>query len=218
MTSLLAITLALFGAFALYVATQSAKSESSPAAYIDAGQSLPAWTYIFAGSGAVLASVGPYDFLRLLSSYGFQANQLALSLVFVALVMAVFQKRVWLAARITGSRSLGEVFGAHYQSTSIRIYLLVVLFLFAVPFAAMLLGSAGELLARASEGSLSRVAATSVVAAFLFLASALGGWRATVYIIAALSTVTIALLIFFDCLRRFSIRWVVGLPQGLCRA
>ena len=196
MTSLLAITLALFGAFALYIATQSAKSESSPAAYIDAGQSLPAWTYIFAGSGAVLASVGPYDFLRLLSSYGFQANQLALSLVFVALVMAVFQKRVWLAARITGSRSLGEVFGAHYQSTSIRIYLLVVLFLFAVPFAAMLLGSAGELLARASEGSLSRVAATSVVAAFLFLASALGGWRATVYIIAALSTVTLALLVF----------------------
>ena len=196
MTSLLAITLALFGAFALYIATQSAKSESSPAAYIDAGQSLPAWTYIFAGSGAVLASVGPYDFLRLLSSYGFQANQLALSLVFVALVMAVFQKRVWLAARITGSRSLGEVFGAHYQSTSIRIYLLVALFLFAVPFAAMLLGSAGELLARASEGLLSRVAATSVVAAFLFLASALGGWRATVYIIAALSTVTLALLVF----------------------
>ena len=196
MTSLLAITLALFGAFALYIATQSAKSESSPAAYIDAGQSLPAWTYIVAGSGAVLASVGPYDFLRLLSSYGFQANQLALSLVFVALVMAVFQKRVWLAARITGSRSLGEVFGAHYQSTSIRIYLLVVLFLFAVPFAAMLLGSAGELLARASEGSLSRVAATSVVAALLFLASALGGWRATVYIIAALSTVTLALLVF----------------------
>ena len=196
MTSLLAITLALFGAFALYIATQSAKSESSPAAYVDAGQSLPAWTYIFAGSGAVLASVGPYDFLRLLSSYGFQANQLALSLVFVALVMAVFQKRVWLAARITGSRSLGEVFGAHYQSTSIRIYLLVVLFLFAVPFAAMLLGSAGELLARASEGLLSRVAATSVVAAFLFLASALGGWRATVYIIAALSTVTLALLVF----------------------
>jgi len=195
-TSLLAITLALFGAFALYIATQSAKSESSPAAYIDAGQSLPAWTYIVAGSGAVLGSVGPYDFLRLLSSYGFQANQLALSLVFVALVMAVFQKRVWLAARITGSRSLGEVFGAHYQSTSIRIYLLVVLFLFAVPFAAMLLGSAGELLARASEGSLSRVAATSVVAAFLFLASALGGWRATVYIIAALSTVTLALLVF----------------------
>jgi SSS family solute:Na+ symporter len=106
------------------------------------------------------------------------------------------QKRLWLAARMTGSRSLGEVFGAHYQSTSIRIYVLVVLFLFAVPFAATLLGSAGELLAQASEGAFSPAAAISALAAFLFLASALGGWRATIYIIAVLSTVILALLIF----------------------
>jgi solute:Na+ symporter, SSS family len=195
-TSFLAILLALFGAFALYIAAQSAKSENSPAAYVDADQNLPSWAYIFAGSGALLASVGPYDYLRLLSVYGFQANQLVLSLTLVALVTALFQKRLWLAARITGSRSLGEVFGAHYQSTSIRIYLLVVVFLFAMPFAATLLGCAGELLARASEGAISRVAATAVIAAILFLASALGGWRATVYIIAALSTVTLALLVF----------------------
>jgi len=173
--SLLAILLAIFGAFALYIAAQSAKSESNPAAYVDANQNLPGWTYIFAGSGALLATVGPYDYLRLLSVYGFQANQLVLSLTLVALVMALFQKRLWLAARITGSRSLGEVLRAHYQSTSISIYLLVVLFLFAVPFAATLLGSAGELLARASEGAISRVAAISVLAAFIFLARSAAG-------------------------------------------
>jgi solute:Na+ symporter, SSS family len=195
-TSLLAVMLAVFAAFTLYIAAQSAKSGDSPAAFVDAGQNLPGWTYIFAGSGALLASVGPYDYLRLLSVYGFQANQLALSLILVALVMALLQKRLWLAARMTGSRSLGEVFGAHYQSTSIRIYVLVVLFLFAVPFAATLLGSAGELLAQASGGALSRAAAISALAAFLFLASALGGWRATIYIIAVLSTVILALLIF----------------------
>ena len=196
MTSLLAVMLAVFAAFTLYIAAQSAKSGDSPAAFVDAGQNLPGWTYIFAGSGALLASVGPYDYLRLLSVYGFQANQLALSLILVALVMALFQKRLWLAARMTGSRSLGEVLGAHYQSTSIRIYVLVVLLLFAVPFAATLLGSAGELLAQASGGALSRAAAISALAAFLFLASALGGWRATIYIIAVLSTVIFALLIF----------------------
>ena len=124
MISLLAIALTLFAAFALYIAAQSASSETGPAAYVDAGQNLPSWTYIFAGSGVLLASIGPYDHLRLLSTYGFQANQLALSLILVALATALFQKRLWLAARITGSRSLGELFGAHFQSTSIRIYLL----------------------------------------------------------------------------------------------
>lgn len=196
MTSLLATTLALFAAFALYIAAQSAKSEAGAAAYVDAGQKLPGWTYIFAGSGVLLASVGPYDYLRLLSIYGFQANELALSLILVALAAALFQKRLWLAARITGSRSLGDVFGVHFQSTSIRIYLLLVLFLFAVPFSATLLGSAGELLALASGMAISRAAAIAGLSAFLFLACALGGWRATVYIIAALSSVSIALLIF----------------------
>jgi Na+/proline symporter len=138
-TSLLATTIALFAAFALYIAAQSAKSDT-PAAYVDAGQNLPGWTLIFAGSGALLASVGPYDYLHLLSAYGFQANQLGLSLILVALAAALFQKRLWLAARITGSRALGDVFGAHFQSASIRIYLLLVLFLFAVPFAAARLG------------------------------------------------------------------------------
>ena len=76
MTSLLAITLTVFAAFALYIAAQSATSESGPAAYVDAGQSLPTWTYIFAGSGVLLASIGPYDYLRLLSTYGFQASRL----------------------------------------------------------------------------------------------------------------------------------------------
>jgi solute:Na+ symporter, SSS family len=193
--SLLATTLGLFAAYALYIAAQSANSEADPRAYVDAAQSLPAWTYIFAGSGALLASVGPYEYLRFLSAYGFQANQIALSLVLVALATALFQKRLWLAARITGSRSVGEVFDAHFQSTSIRIYLLAVLFFFAVPFAATLLDSAGELLSRVSDGAIPRAAAIAGLAAFLFLASALGGWRATVYIIAALSAVTVVLLI-----------------------
>ena len=68
----------------------------------------------------------------------------------MALAAALFQNCLWLAGRITGSRSLGELFGAHFQSPSIRIYVLFVLFLFAVPLAATLLGSAGELLAQMS--------------------------------------------------------------------
>ena len=196
MTSLLATTLTVFTAFALYIAAQSAKSESSPAAYVDAGQNLPTWTYIFAGKRRLAREHRPLRLSAPAFTYGFQANPLALSLILVALATALFQKRIWLAARITGSRSLGDVFGAHFQSTSIRIYSSAVLFLFAVPFAATLLGSAGELLARASGDAISRATGDRGLAAFLFLASAIGGWRATVYIVAALSTVTVALLIF----------------------
>jgi solute:Na+ symporter, SSS family len=195
-TSYLAIILGLFAAFGLYIAAQSARTEGDAKDYVDAGQSLAPWTYIFAGSGVLLASIGPYDFLRLLSGYGFQANELALSVIPAALVAALFQKRLWLAARIIGSRTVGQVFGVHYQSASLRIFFLVLLGIFAIPFAANLLGSGAELVAQLSGGNLTRATAVSLIAAFLFLTSAIGGWRATVYVVAALSTVAIGLLIF----------------------
>jgi solute:Na+ symporter, SSS family len=196
MTELLAVALGLLFAYAIYISTQSARKANRTGDHLDAGRRLPAWTYIFAGSGMVFASFNPYDQLRLVAIYGFQANHLALGLVLVTLCATLFQKRVWLAARITGTGTVGDALGAHYGSVSIRLYLLVVLFLFAVPFPAYLLSEAGELIAFATAGDVTRMAAISSLAVLLFVASALGGWRAVVYWSAALSFLVLVLMFF----------------------
>lgn len=192
----LAIILGILAAFAIYIAAQCGRNAAAPADHLDAGRGLPAWAYIFAGGGLVLATFGPYDHLRLVSIYGLQANHLALALIPVALVAALFQKRVWLAARIGGARTIGDAMGSHFQSPSIRIYLLAVLFLFALPLAAHLLAETEELLGIASSGSMPRLPAIAGIAATLFLFSVLGGWRAVIFVCAALSVLAVTLMIF----------------------
>lgn len=196
MSGLFVTLCALVFAFALYLAALSSRALEKPADFVDAGLALPPWAPIFAGTGAMLAALNLHDHLLLVRAYGLQASHVALGLVLAALAAALAQKRLWLAARLLDRRTLGEIAGEYYGSTALRIFLLAVLFLFAVPFAAACLGEAGALVSAVTGGAFSPAAAVWTLAFALFLAAVLGGWRGTVYAVAAQSFLTVALLLF----------------------
>jgi SSS family solute:Na+ symporter len=196
MTELLVMALSVLFAYALYVAAQCSRADPSAENYLHSGASLPTWTYVFAASGIIVAGLGLPDHLRLLSYYGFQRNQLVLGLIIVALTGALFQRRLTIAAQIVDAKTVGALLGAYYQSTSIRLYLLLVAFLFAVPFSAASLLEAGTLLSASTKGALPVAPSIAIIATFLFLFSAIGGWRAVVYVTAALSALLLVLMIF----------------------
>ena len=198
MPGLLTIILMLLAAYALYLAAQVSRHTASASDHIDAGASLGNWVYIFVAAGVLVAGLGPFDHLRLVASYGFQANMLFLSLVCMGLAGALFQKRLWLASRILHATSPGEVFARYYQSLSIRIFMLGTALLFAVPLASHFLSQAADLLVAASSGAISRLASVLYVGFFTFIFAGLGGWRAVVYVSAALS-VLMGLLMIFVC-------------------
>ena len=195
MTSLLVILLSVLFAYAVYIATMSARSASRPEEYLDGGQAVPAWGHIFAGAGLALAGFSLYDHLLLVSAYGLQASHLVIGLVLVAIAAALFQKRLWVAARLTGLRTLGELIGAYYGSVTLRIFLLVILFLFAVPVSALALAQIGATLETATKSEISAGIAIWATAFFLFLFSVIGGWRGVVYVIAAESLLMLALMV-----------------------
>ncbi len=197
MTELLAIALCVLGAYALYIAVACTRYDPNGGGHLHAAGNLPTWTYVFAASGIAVSTLGIPDHLRLLSFYGFQRNQLVLGLIIVALTGALFQRRLTIAAEIIGAKTIGELFGAYYQSTTIRLYLLWLTFLFAVPFAAATLTEAGMLLSVAT-GGLPVAPSIAVIAIFLFLFSAIGGWRAVVYVSAAFSALLLVLMIFIS--------------------
>jgi solute:Na+ symporter, SSS family len=196
MTQLLMMVLGIYVAYAIYIATLSARMAVEPGDHLDAGGSLPPWAYIFAGSGVVLGSIGLENHFLLTARFGLQYSHVAIGLVLVALSGALVQKRTWLAARITGHRTAGNLMGEYYGSTTIRIFHLALLFLFAVPFSATALAQAGTLLDHATGGALSRPLTIWVLAFFLFLHSVIGGWRGVVYTVAAQSVLVFALLLF----------------------
>ncbi len=195
MPNLLTMSLVLLAAYAIYIAVQASRQSRNASDHVDAGGTLSGWTQVFAASGALVAGLGPYDHLRLVAVFGYQANSLFLSLVCLGLAAALFQKRLWLASRIFGETSPGDVFARYYQSPSIQIYMLGVALLFAVPFSAYLLSQTADLLAVASAGQISRITAVYSVGFVVFMFAALGGWRAVIYVCAALSMLMMLMLV-----------------------
>ncbi len=196
MTMLLIVLLGVLGAYALYIATMSARSTVRPEHYLDGGQAIPAWGHIFASTGLALATFSLYDHLLLVAAYGLQASHLAIGLVVAAIIAALFQKRLWLAARLTGLRTLGELVGAYYGSVTLRLYLLFVLFLFTIPVSAVCLAELGATVSSATRGEVTGGMAIWATAFFLFLFSVIGGWRGVVYVLAAETLLLLALMVF----------------------
>ena len=194
MTPFLLMFLAFLVALSLYLATLVARTGNVPAAFGDAGGTLPGWAVSFASAGVMVAGIGLGDHLALIGRYGLQASHIALGLILAALTALLLQKRLWLTARIAGLASPGEALGSYYQSASLRIAMLTLALLFGLPFAANMLSQLGGLLAEATDGAVPRAPAIWVTAFFLFLPAVIGGWRATVLVLALQAVLLAALL------------------------
>lgn len=196
MTALLSTASAFLAAYAIYIAALCRHASGPPEDFLDGGRLLPSWAYIFAAAGIVVAALGFQDHWLLTATYGLQYSHVAVGLIVVALASVVVQKRLWLSARITGSRTIGDLMGDYFDSITIRLYLLAIAFLFSVPLVADLLAEAGSLVAIASNEALPANPVIWTAAFFLFLYSAIGGWRAVIYVVAAQSLLLLALVIF----------------------
>ncbi|MEO1192135.1 MAG: hypothetical protein AAFY02_10285 [Pseudomonadota bacterium] len=194
MTALLIAVLGFFLVAGLYLATVTARRLAAPEDYLDGGRSLPGWCFAFAGTGILIAGLGLYDHYLLLALFGLQYSHVALGLILAALAGAILQKRLWLAARISGRKTLGDLLGAYYGSPALRVLLVILLLLFTLPFAAQSLSRLGLVVETASAGALPRTAVIWVMAVFLFLGGVIGGWRALLYVVAGQSLLLLTLI------------------------
>ncbi len=193
MTAFLVMTLAFLSAYGVYLAALVARRGPSPEAFLGGGANLPGWAVVFAGSGLVVAGLGLGDQLALTARFGLQASHLGMGLVLAAMTAILVQKRLWLAARITGLATPGELLARYYQSVTLRIVMLTLAGMFALPYAANLLSQGGDVVDAATAGAIGRAPAVWVLAFFLFLPAATGGWRGTV-LVAATQAVLMAVL------------------------
>lgn len=181
MTILLIAALGLLAAYALYIAALAARA-GVPLA--DGGADIPGWAAMFAGAGVMVAGIGLADHLALVHRFGLQAAHPAMGLVLGAMAGLIVQKRLWIAARIAGMTSPGEALGRYYGSVTLRVVVLTLALLFALPWAAHLLSATGQIVEGATGGTIPRASAVWVLAFFLFLPAIIGGWRATVLVLA----------------------------------
>ena len=104
-------------------------------------------------------------------------------------------KRLWLAARIMSTRTLGDILAVYYGSLTIRLLSLVVLIFFVFPLSAITLAKLGAVFLVMTDGMFSQQVVVWSIAFFLFLAIAIGGWRGGIMIAASNALMMLLLLL-----------------------
>ena len=193
MTVLILTLLALLAALGVYLSVAVARLRPEADGFV--GAALPGWAVIFATGGIVLSGLDLPAHLALVGRFGLQANHLALGLIPAALAVILVQKRLWLSCRIAGLGSPGEALATYYGSVTLRIAMLTLTALFGLPFAAQLLGGAGDFLSAVTGGALPRGVAVWVLGFALFLPAVIGGWRGVVLSVAVQSLLLAVLLV-----------------------
>lgn len=194
MTALLLSCLILVALYALYIAARVARIGAAPETFLDAGGTLPGWSAIFLLPGLAMAALGVERHLGLVARFGLQASHVAVGIVLLAMAALLIWNRLWFAARIAGLGSPGAALGQFYGSITLRIAMLILALLFALPVAADVLSFAAALLETATQGLLPRAAGVWLLAIALAIPGIVGGWRGTVLALAMLSLLLLALL------------------------
>lgn len=194
MTALLLAALAIVALYSVYLAARVARLGAPPEEFLNAGQSIPGWAAMFAMPGLALAALGVERHLLLVSHYGLQASHVSLGLVLFALAALLIWNRMWYVTRVAGLATPGEALGRFYGSVSLRIVMLGLSLLFALPFSANILSFAALTLEGTTDGSITHSAAVWLIALSLAIPAIIGGWRALIYVIAMQSVLLVLLI------------------------
>lgn len=193
MTPLILSMLALLLLYAVYFAARTARLGADPAAFLDAGNRLPGWAVMFLLPGVLLAGMGVERHLGLVAQFGLQASHIGVGVVPVAIAALLIWNRMWFVTRVVDLGTPGEALGRYYDSTALRVVILALAVIFALPYAANILSFAALTLEAATGEVIPRIAGVWMLAVASAFAAIIGGWRGTIL---ALAMMAVLLLIF----------------------
>jgi solute:Na+ symporter, SSS family len=199
-TTLILSLLFLVALYSIYIAARVARLGRPAGEFADAGLALPGWAVMFLLPAVVASGYGIERHLALVATYGLQAAHVGVGCALAAVAALALWNRLWLATRIAGLATPGDALGRYFDSVSLRIVMMGLALLFALPFAADILSSAGRLVEAATEGVIPRVAAIWLMAFALAVPAIVGGWRAVVLALAMQAALLAALIPFVTVL------------------
>jgi Na+/proline symporter len=173
---------ALYVGYCLYWGITSARASRSTDDYFLAGRQTPAWVFILTGTAL---SITGWVFLghpSMVYLNGLQFAQLAVAAVIIPLAGILFLKRQWMLARRFGYATPGEMLSDYFSGEAIRVLVVLIAVVFAVPFVGMQLLASGHLIAGLTGDLVDADAATWVLSFAVFLYVCLGGLRAVTFV------------------------------------
>lgn len=180
--SWLAAFVLAYWAYCVYWGVSTGRMTRTASDYFLADRQIPPWVFILAATGTSLSGWMLLGQPAFVFRDGFQFAEVSLCAVTIPLAGVLFLKRQWLLGRRFGYVTAGEMFADYFQTDFMRLVLLVVTLVFAVPFVGMQLAASGRLIAYLTDGAIDADIAMWVLSAVVFLYVCFGGMRAVAYI------------------------------------
>ncbi len=150
------IFLILYWGYCIFWGARCGLRAPSASDYFVAGRRLPIWLFVMA---VTTASFGGWSFIghpSLVLRDGFPYVFAAIGAIAIPLGGVVLLKRQWALSKRFGYMTPGEMLADYYGSEALRLIVLAIALLFAIPFVGLLLGGSGFLISVVTDGWLSR--------------------------------------------------------------
>jgi Na+/proline symporter len=169
------IWLALYFAYLVFWAMRGSAAMKTMEDLSLAGRGLSVWTAVTA---ATIASLTGWLFAALpglLLRDGFPAGYLAFAAIGIPALGAFLARRQWILGRKHGFLTAGEMFAAYFGGNVVRVFSVLVAVLLCVPFLALLLDAAAQMISIASNRVLDPLIVMWTIAAAITIIATLGG-------------------------------------------
>lgn len=169
---------ALYASYCVFWGVACGRGPRTGEAFFLADRQMPAWVFAVFATAASFTGWAALGLPAMMVRDGFPAAPLALGAIVIPLGGVLFLKRQWMLSRRFGYVTPAEMFSDYFGGQMMRLAVLLVALLFAVPFLGIQLAAAGYLVEVVTAGALPWVAAMWLLAALVFLYVCLGGMRA----------------------------------------
>ena len=172
----------LYGVYCVFWGATSARMARTASDFFLAERQIPAWVFVVAATVMSFTGWTAIGLPAIVFRDGFPAAALVLCAITIPLTGVLFVKRQWMLSQRFGYVTPAEMFSDYFGGRVIRVIVMGIALLFALPFLGMQLTVAGYLIQVLSGAAIPWVFAMWLLTALVFLYVCLGGMRAAAYV------------------------------------
>ena len=172
----------VFWAYCLYWPLKNQKKIGTPVEFFIYGRQMPGWVFTLVATGTLFSGWIFIAHPSLIFLNGFPYAMTSLSAITIPLVGIFVMKRQWMLSKRYGFVTPSEMMSAYFKSEIIRILIVIITLLFAIPFLSLQLAFAGKIISIVSDNTIGAGSGSLLMGTVIVVTMGLMGIRSTLYI------------------------------------
>ena len=191
--------LVFYTVYCLYWGFTSSRGSKSSEGFFLADRQISAWVFVLTGTALSLSGWIFMGHPSMVFLDGFQYAQCALGVVVIPMAGILFLKRQWMLGKRFGFVTPGEMLAEYFSGESIRVVVVLIALVFAIPFVGIQLSASGLLISSLTDGKIDPHAAMWIMSFNVFLYVCMGGMRAVTRVGVLQSLLMVAGMVAVSC-------------------